>query len=63
MDKEIKYLSENEAALLLCCSVQTLRNQRHKGKGLPYRKFGRCVRYRLDEVLTFMEQRKITPEN
>jgi hypothetical protein len=64
IEKEpMQYVNENEAARILDCSVQTLRNQRHQGKGLPYRKFGRSVRYRLDEIISFLEDSKIIPDH
>ena len=36
-----------------------LRNERFIGKGIPYIKVGRSVRYNLDDVIDFMESRKI----
>lgn len=44
-------------------AVQTIRNDRFKKQGLPYSKFGRQVRYRLSDVLEYLESRRITPEN
>jgi hypothetical protein len=61
--ESMQYVNENETARILDCSVQTLRNQRHQGKGLPYRKFGRAVRYRVDEIIAFIEDRKIMPDH
>lgn len=60
--KSQRYLNEKEVAALTGIPVQTLRNQRHWRKGLPYRKFGKLVRYSLPEVLTAMESCKIDPE-
>lgn len=55
------YLSEKEAATLTGRSVHTLRNERHLRRGLPYLKVGqRTVKYKLDDVLSYMEQRRIT---
>jgi hypothetical protein len=42
--------------------TQTLRNYRHLGKGPAYSKRGRMVRYRLQDLLDFMEAGRIDPE-
>jgi hypothetical protein len=57
-----RYLTEKEVTALTGRAVQTLRNDRHKGRGFPYRKFGRQVRYFLPEILAIMEQHRIEPE-
>jgi hypothetical protein len=36
-------------------SVKTLRNDRLTGRGIPFIKIGRLVRYRLSDVLAFEE--------
>jgi len=43
-------------------SLQTLRNNRSTGKGFPYIKIGRSVRYKKSDVLQFMEDHKVIPE-
>ena len=57
----VKYLNENEVSMMLSMSIQTLRNWRFQGKGPAYTKAGRAVRYRHDDIVSFMEERKITP--
>lgn len=59
---EIQYLNENQIASLTGLSVQTLRNNRCQGKGFPYRKLGKSVRYLKSEVISIMETRKVTPQ-
>lgn len=59
--KETVYVDEREAARITGRAVQTLRNDRLLGKGFPYVKIGRSVRYNLAEVLAFMESRRIDP--
>jgi predicted DNA-binding transcriptional regulator AlpA len=54
-----RYLTDVEVSQITGRAVQTLRNDRHKGQGLPYRKFGRQVRYLESEVLEAMEARRI----
>jgi predicted DNA-binding transcriptional regulator AlpA len=57
-----RYLTEQEVAALTGRAVQTLRNDRHKGQGFAYIKFGRNVRYRLSDILAAMESRRIETE-
>jgi predicted DNA-binding transcriptional regulator AlpA len=57
-----RYLTDVEVAALTGRGVQTLRNDRHKGRGFPYRKFGKSVRYSLAEILAIMESHRIEPE-
>lgn len=59
MSQSPKYIDEKEVSRITGRGLQTLRNDRCKGQGLPYRKFGRQVRYRLDEVIDVMEARRI----
>jgi len=55
----IRYISEKEVAQMLDCSLQTLRNDRSRGVGLPYVKLGRSVRYSLNDVIEYVEKHKI----
>jgi len=50
-----RWIKEREVSEITGFAVQTLRNWRFKGKGPAYTKVGRSVRYRLDQVLKFME--------
>ena len=54
-----EYLNEKEVAQLTGRALSTLRNERHLGKGFPWIKIGRSVRYPKAEVIAFMEARKI----
>ena len=56
-------LNEEEGSRVLGISTQTMRNWRHVGKGPPYIKLGRIVRYKLQDLLDYMDQKKIIPEN
>lgn len=58
-----QYVSEKTVSKITGFALQTLRNDRSNGKRIPYIKSGRSVRYSLDDVIQFMESRKITPEN
>jgi hypothetical protein len=57
------YLTDKQVSEITGLAVQTLRNDRCQAKRLPYRKFGRSIRYRLDEVLAFMEAHRVDVEN
>ena len=55
------YLNEIEVAALTGRAVSTLRNERFMRRGLPYLKVGgRSIRYKTDDVIAFMEGRRIT---
>ena len=54
------FLNEVETAALTGRAVSTLRNERHLCRGIPYLKVSkRSIRYKLDDVLAFMERRRI----
>lgn len=58
---EKKYLNEREVAAITGRAVSTLRNERFMRKGLPYLKVGgRSIRYKSEDVIAFMEGRRIT---
>jgi predicted DNA-binding transcriptional regulator AlpA len=57
-----EYIDEKKAAELVCSSVQTLRNDRCKSRGLPYYKIGRSVRYRPSDIHAYMARHKVVPD-
>jgi len=57
MDK--RFLNEKELSKLIGRSLSTLRHDRRKGKGVPFIKIQRQVKYDLDDVLCFMESNKV----
>jgi len=64
MESKAKYLTEKEAANLTGFSLSTLRNHRHLGKGIPYIKAGKSVRYSFADILHFMDSHRVdTVEN
>lgn len=63
MAKETRYVDENKVSKITGRAVQTLRNDRFLKKGIPYIKVGRSVRYDLQEVIDFMESRRIDTRN
>lgn len=56
---DIRYLTEKEVYVITKRALPTLRNDRHRGRGISYVKMGRSVRYSLVDVVEYMEQRKI----
>ena len=59
MGDKAQYLTEVEVSNLTRMSLSDLRNKRHLGKGIPYIKCSRSVRYDLEDVIAYMEARKI----
>jgi len=58
-----RWVDEKEVSKIMGIAVQTLRNWRFQGAGPTYSKVGRAVRYCLDDVIRFMEERRIKVEN
>lgn len=55
------YLNEVEVATITGRAVSTLRNERFMRKGLPYLKIGgRSIRYKSEDVIAYMEGRRIS---
>ena len=54
-----RYLNEIEVSQLTGFALSTLRNKRFSGEGIPYIKVGRSVRYNYQDVIDYMEKRKI----
>lgn len=49
------YLTESELAKGIKVSKRTLQAQRQQGTGIPFKKFGRSVRYKLQDVLDYLD--------
>jgi predicted DNA-binding transcriptional regulator AlpA len=56
-----RYLGPAEVEEITGFKKQTLANQRFRGDGMPYCKVGRAVRYKLSDVLAYMERHRIDP--
>jgi hypothetical protein len=54
-----QYLTEKAVSEMTRKALPTLRNERSLGRGIPYLKVGRSVRYDLDDVISYMEGCKI----
>jgi hypothetical protein len=58
---EKKYLNEKEVAAITGRAISTLRNERFMRKGIPYYKVSqRSIRYKTEDVISFMEGRRIS---
>ena len=55
-------VNEHEAARLIGVAVQSLRNWRHQRKGPPYLKISRSVRYKIEDLESYMNSKRIDPE-
>jgi hypothetical protein len=53
------FIDEKEVSRITGRAVQTLRNDRFHRRGLAYHKFGRQVRYKLEEVMQTLEAGRI----
>ena len=60
---EFQLLTEKEVSSLLKSALQSLRNDRSKGRGLPYYKLGKSVRYSLADIDNYLSARKISTDN
>ena len=56
------YLTEKDVAKITSISLATLRNDRFLGRGIPYSKIGKSVRYSQSDVIDYMESRKIVTD-
>jgi len=55
----VKYLTERDVSQMICRALSTLRNDRHRSKGIPYVKLGKSVRYKLADVEEYMEANRV----
>jgi predicted DNA-binding transcriptional regulator AlpA len=55
-------INEFQVSELTGRAVQTLRNDRHRQRGIPYVKLGRSVRYIFSDVMEYLENHRIDPE-
>ena len=59
MTNLVKQLSENDLANYLQVSVYKLRKDRVQNRGIPYVKYGRTVRYPLDNIEQFQQKNTV----
>jgi hypothetical protein len=61
MERQDRYVDDREAARILSSSPQTLRNWRFLGRGPAYSKRGKMVRYKVQDLIDFMNAGRIDP--
>ena len=59
MNELPRYVSAKQVSRITGLALPTLRNWRFKRMGMPYSKIGRSVRYAMEDVLHYMESRKV----
>lgn len=62
MEIDRMYITEKEVSKITGIALSTLRNARFKRTGIPYTKISRSCRYSYEDVIAFMEKRKIQTE-
>ncbi|MBU2511697.1 helix-turn-helix domain-containing protein [bacterium] len=56
---QVKYLNDKQVARMTGKAVQSLRNERSKRIGIPFIRMGGAVRYDIQDVIKYMEERRI----
>jgi len=59
--RTLKWVKEKDVSGITGLAVQTLRNKRNRGEGPPYSKIGRSVRYKVEDIISYMESNKVKP--
>lgn len=55
--------SEREVAQMGFKSAKALRNDRYSGVGIPWIRVGRSIRYHKRDLIRFMNDNRVVPEN
>ena len=58
-----RYVDEKEVHKITGRSLPALRADRCKRQGIPYSKFGRSVKYNLQDVLEYMKTHRVRTDN
>ena len=61
MNNSPQYLTESQVESMTGIARSTLQNHRFMRIGIPYVKLNRSVRYKLQDVIDYMEARKVVP--
>ena len=59
MESDNKYLTEKQVSAMTEIALSTLRNNRFLGRGIPYYKISKSVRYSLEDVINYINSHKI----
>ena len=60
VETEKKWINEKEVSAITGKALPTLRNHRFLGRGLPYSKVLKSIRYFLPDVVSFMSSRRVS---
>ncbi len=55
-------INEREASKVLNIAAQTLRNWRYLQKGPPYIRAGGAIRYKTEDLKSWVDKKRIDPE-
>jgi predicted DNA-binding transcriptional regulator AlpA len=61
-ESTLHWVDEKRVTELTGIAIQTLRNWRFQGTGPAYFKIGRSVRYRLSDIISYMDARRVDPK-
>ncbi len=53
-------ITEKETATMLGCSIYKLQKDRRIGSPIPYIKIGRSVRYRIEDIQSYLDSQCFT---
>jgi hypothetical protein len=64
MEKDIKWLwvTEKKVSEVTGRALPTLRNDRSQKRGIPFSKLGKSVKYRMSDVVEYMESHRVETE-
>jgi hypothetical protein len=57
--EQAQYLTEREVASMTRIAVATLRNNRYLRRGIPFIKIGKSVRYKIQDVVLYLDERRV----
>lgn len=57
----LRLLTEQQVSEMLAISLSRLRQDRMRGIGLPYHKFGRSIRYSYSDVMELLNHTRVNP--
>ena len=60
MQRSEPLLTEAETSIVTARAVQTLRNDRHNRRGIPYIRIGRSIRYSLSDIEAYINKNRIS---
>jgi hypothetical protein len=59
MQNTLQLIDEKELSRITRRALSTIRNDRHLGRGMPYIRIGRSIRYNLNDVQNYLKSRRV----